>query len=737
MYYSMISGSRIKAVIVLGHYVRQLQAQHPGFDSMLDVNKINEFIDKEISRSTLMELLVGASLFPHDDFLQKNLHHDLFKALSEDPSTWSMNALPYFYKMPYAEDLLLMMAKQNPVMVVGTPFDNVPGGSKMLLAWLAGVKNDTIRLLVNIRGFNETTQIKERMSLLLDDLVKKNLTLEQARVMAGNPIVLLRHLIEIQSRPVHLGSYAIDHYISNIYLQMVSEINALHAQSPEARFASVKRASAEELYRLITYGQDELYTSSFNGIFNRMLARMQFEKISGQALLEKTGYYNLRGFVQLMVGFNRLGDFLKTMTKDQQIDFLKRFVVNIDKEDDFLRQASGVADAFSMIKDPEQLAMLQALIKQEFERVSREESRQGVVIYGLLSGMFGQKAVRDAAWFESMASQYRLPDLSILPASRLFDVQGRDIQRYYFYADEDGQTSFNNFVQQYANDPHWQVRYYQNFDQITSVSGRDVQIFANKPRRESEAEIDIDSIFLKRFMKPQVLVQRGHVFHLSEFIEHLTPANVFVGLGSCGGFNNIAKVLDRSGDAQVFSTKGTGSKWINDPVLKMINDEIREGRDINWPLIWATAGKRFGENNALFNDYIPPHMNLSVMFIKAYNALMKQEAGKPVGYQAPLVPTLVPRVPEGWVISGYGMVPAGKTAVITGFYGEPAVDHALSLKGGIDLDPAALHIESRGTGFSFNAQTLEALDRTGFNGFSPVIMDIKPAAGWAKLLALE
>jgi len=99
-------------------------------------------------------------------------------------------------------------------------------------------------------------------------------------------------------------------------------------------------------------------------------------------------------------------------------------------------------------------------------------------------------------------------------------------------------------------------------------------------------------------------------------------------LGSCGGYNSLAGVLDVSPDAQIISSKQTGSMFVNEPIIRAIEENIREGKDLNWINIWSKLGKEFKGNsryNELFEDYIPPQKNLGAIFIKAYRKLMKEK----------------------------------------------------------------------------------------------------------------
>ena len=57
-------------------------------------------------------------------------------------------------------------------------------------------------------------------------------------------------------------------------LKYVREMNDLHNESDAVRFKCIEGFSPEELYFIMVYGQNEIYTSSFLGTFKRMQERM-------------------------------------------------------------------------------------------------------------------------------------------------------------------------------------------------------------------------------------------------------------------------------------------------------------------------------------------------------------------------------------------------------------------------------------------------------------------------------
>jgi hypothetical protein len=115
-------------------------------------------------------------------------------------------------------------------------------------------------------------------------------------------------------------------------------------------------------------------------------------------------------------------------------------------------------------------------------------------------------------------------------------------------------------------------------------------------------------------------------------LEHLTASSKIIVLGSCGGYHNLAKVLNTSPDAHIISSKQVGAYSVNTPIINALNDILLSGNDVNWITMWQGLSKYFAGRGAglndLFSDYVPPNKNLGAIFIKAYRKqamLMEKE----------------------------------------------------------------------------------------------------------------
>ncbi|MBL0273915.1 MAG: hypothetical protein IPQ06_12785 [Chitinophagaceae bacterium] len=51
----------------------------------------------------------------------------------------------------------------------------------------------------------------------------------------------------------------------------MNQINELHASAEDIRFASVRDLRLEDIYYIITSCEDELYTSSYLGLYKRLM----------------------------------------------------------------------------------------------------------------------------------------------------------------------------------------------------------------------------------------------------------------------------------------------------------------------------------------------------------------------------------------------------------------------------------------------------------------------------------
>lgn len=400
-------------------------------------------------------------------------------------------------------------------------------------------------------------------------------------------------------------------------LKYVRTMNDLHESPDPVRFRVLDGFTPVQIYYVLVNGQDELYTSSYIGAFNRMMDRMK--GMSGDSLLQAVNYDRFRTFIRMAAGYNTLDAFLGTMKKDAQVALMKSFMTGLEKgpEDD-LEGAVDVADAYSSIDDFPLAKLLTAEVESNYERNKKANNKKGIIVYGLLSALF-----KGGVEGEELG----LPPVNYMPYSALTDDSGVVYQQVYFYGDEDGKISFQNFLPAFR-DGKWKITTEKYWTRIASVSGKPVVIYANNPLTEPEDEKALEALnahLAKNNIHPTVVIHRGHSYHLPITIDGLSKETKIVMLGSCGGYHNLGTVIDRSPDAQIISSKQTGTMSVNEPIIAALNSRMVAGKDVEWPQMWRGLGEGFakkgGETNKRWKDYVPPHKNLGALFIKSYRKL--------------------------------------------------------------------------------------------------------------------
>jgi len=119
-----------------------------------------------------------------------------------------------------------------------------------------------------------------RAAALLDNIVQGKYTVDEALKRAAFPDAnYLKELLEIEARPKHLGDASIRPEIEYIALRTIEGVNRLHEQPDQVRFKAIEGLSARQILRLAVEGEEEMYTSTFNGFYDRMMRRCRDENL--------------------------------------------------------------------------------------------------------------------------------------------------------------------------------------------------------------------------------------------------------------------------------------------------------------------------------------------------------------------------------------------------------------------------------------------------------------------------
>lgn len=408
----------------------------------------------------------------------------------------------------------------------------------------------------------------------------------------------------------------------------INEINALHDEPPVERFKVLEPLSMTALYYIIVNGEDILYTSSYSGVYLKLMSLLG--NASGDSLLQHVQYDRFRKFIRMAAGYNKLDHFLASMPDMNANSLMRSFVYGLEQGLS-LENAVDVADSYASIENSEVTKRISQEISLQLELQTLKDNYRGIAIYDILQSIFRSNA--DSA--QSLMLKYKIPPVYGLTNTQLADSAGMVVEQLFFYGDKDGIESFNNFLGLFRGRKEWQLIQREDWVEIVARTGKAVRIYANIPHDNSAGD-DLDARAQMRLsqhladsnLHPSIVVHRGHSYHLKYTLEQLPESSRIVILGSCGSYQNLDAVLAVCPDAHIVSSKEVGTRLVNEPVLRIINESLRTGNGVNWVRVWKqlSAQLRDGYARERLDNYIPPHQNLGALFIKAFRNWEKQQS---------------------------------------------------------------------------------------------------------------
>jgi hypothetical protein len=407
----------------------------------------------------------------------------------------------------------------------------------------------------------------------------------------------------------------------------INEINALHDSPDPLRFRILEGFTPQQLYFLIVLGEDVIYTSSYKGVYNRMMERMRIP--SGDTLLMSVQFDHFKKFIKMAAGYNKLDHFLYTFPDSSAQRLMIAFARGLERSGS-LEEAVDVADSYGSINTPSIKKLIDREIGKSLIDSRTSGDKRSKTIYHILQTIFRSSSDSSIDLSEKLG----IPPVYKVNYSRLADDQGRVIQLVFFYGDKDGAESYANFMGMFSA-KDWKVTKNKEWVEIRSIKGKPVWIFANLPLDNSrgddpdaKAQEHLLDFLETNKLKPTIVIHRGHSYHVKYTIKQLPESADIVILGSCGGYHNLDDVLRTCPDAHIISSKEVGTKNVNEPILRAINDELLAGRSIEWIPLWKSLAAQFTtpEGRERFDNYIPPHKNLGALFIKAYSKAMESKS---------------------------------------------------------------------------------------------------------------
>ncbi|WP_276979700.1 hypothetical protein [Flavobacterium filum] len=614
--------------------IDQLQTQINGFETKLAEQNARVLYDfcKNIKKNNYNQLSLYKHSFELIQFLyQTNNEAKELDRLKTDLRT-GLNISEFINLKSYAVTYWKFLAKFYPTDLLNK-FKNLaytPVGSEVVNAVAKidpnavkqyfgtnhivdrALKNSKDSIVNLIYYIYQTYGIQSKSFALIHYVNSKQMELEDAETISKNPRLFYKTLIELRKKENILADYTVDKELQTLGMERVVEINIRHDKSDPIRFQPIVMDNAYEIYTAIVYSSEEIFTSSFLGMYKRMMEKRK-EK-SGYYFLENLNYNKFRVFIKQCAGYNKLDDFFGTMNDSQANALITQFAGNLYNYGGSLGPAVDVADTYGSLENEKIKTIFKTIIEKEFKNCIISNNDHGIKIYGLLMKLTGGTP-------ENLVSSnytFNIPSLDKVNFNDLY-TDSLHIQQHFFFDDEDGLAAYNAWLTKYP------ANIYSREDKgsyivLKTKVGKKMEIYANKPSKEFEGREALTKLFEARGRFPDLLVHRGHSYYIDNTLNNMTSSNKIAILGSCGGYQNISRAMESSPDVQIVSTKQVGTLAVNSVLIHETTETIRLGKDVVWVDLWKQISITL-KNNPQFKDYIPPYKNLGARFIKAYSLL--------------------------------------------------------------------------------------------------------------------
>ncbi|PWT78741.1 MAG: hypothetical protein C5B59_01135 [Bacteroidetes bacterium] len=579
-------------------------------------------------------ILVDCFLLPSENVGVKHSRVDLLKKYCELHPEENFTILSSNHDIPFADSLIIVAGHKD----IRKLYDYAAGRSA-----LANKIRNSKDSLIRTVGRIASSKSGQLYLPFLDNIMRGQITIADINKVKDNNLNYYKLLVstrmdyaERMLPPVRDTAVEMDALTKMLEKKgkevFVREINGLHDKPAAVRFKVLNSLTPEELYYLIVLSEDEIYTSSYLGVYDRIFQRMAVPR--GDSLIMRLHGDYFRKFIKMAAAYNKLDHFLATMDQDNASTIMKAFIIGLERASE--EEAVDVADSYSSIfeKNTNLAQFVLSEVKWNYKRNIINNDKKGTIIYNLLETLFESADTTNKI---DLSSKLGIAPVYSVNYDSLVDDSGRVVQQVFFYGDEDkdGQHSFADFMALFQRRPEWKITENPTKEWVTihSVKGRPILIFANKPLYgeddpDDKAQHHLDDYLYDNKLKPTIYIHRGHSYHVRYTLKQIESSAKIVVLGSCGGYNNLSDVLTISNDAHIISSKQVGTKTVNEPILKAIDDNLLEGKNIDWITMWKQLSDRFQKDPVAkerFDDYIPPYKNLGAIFIKAYRRAMGQE----------------------------------------------------------------------------------------------------------------
>jgi hypothetical protein len=576
--------------------------------------------------------IINAGIFDENSGYKESQKILFLKFCELRPDKILANITPYIDE-PFADSLVIEAFKNNPSQVYSYAQAASSPQGKL-------IRRNTDKRITTIVGLSTLQQRALFYFPFLDDLINGRQTLENIAKYAGtsnnnyDSVGYYKLLVKTEERyyprlvagdtPIAmLGSDGLVDMLQRKAIEhFINPINGLHENpNPNIRFHAIEPLNAEDLYYMMVFGENDIYTSSYKYSFDRMMQKLG-PVPHGDSLLMTLNFDHFKKFIKMAAEYAKLDVFLKSMPAQQSETLMQAFVSNLEKTKT-LEDAVDVADSYGSISDTVLQKSMVANVEANEQRCIKDNNEKGKKIYNLLKMIFLSADEKNGI---DLSKAIGIPPVYTVSYKYLADDSGRIIEQVFFYGDKDGKESFRSYLTSFPRND-WQIVQKKEWIEIKSIKGKPVWIFANLPLdnetdKDADAQKDLIDYMNDRGLEPSVVIHRGHSYHLPYTIKQLSSNAKIIMLGSCGGYQNLDTILTNAPEAHIISTKQTGAKDVNKPIIDALDNTLRNGQNIDWRQMWAGLTTYFNkaprELRETFEDYVPPQKNLGALFIKAY-----------------------------------------------------------------------------------------------------------------------
>ncbi|HEY6976337.1 MAG TPA: hypothetical protein VH396_08605 [Chitinophagaceae bacterium] len=584
----------------------------------MNVEKNNQSIESNIWSYPyeIGKILIHTIAFSDDSAIEKCNNIVILKYCSKYPDR-AITVLSQNPNLPFTDSVISAIARRDPETLYNY------AASTSALATKIRYNPDTLVHVISTMALSKTGR---QLFPFLDNIYHGKITFDEINAVMDNDVKYYKLLVRTQidyadrvrMRDTPMGMVGLLSKLEKKAIDpFINTINGLHDVADEkVRFKILEPLNAQDLYYMAIVGEEVIYTSSYvKGVYPRVWQHMEVPR--ADSLLMSVRFDHFKKWIKMAANYNTLDDFLKRMEKPNAQLLMKAFANNLDKTTN-LEDAVDVANSYASINDSDVQQLILNQVKYNLDQAKKKKNVRGTDIYGILNTLF---LSMDTTQHINISEDLGIPPVYYMPVKNLQDSSRKIIVQQFFYGDKDGQTGFNGFLNKFHN-ANWKTSYSTEWVNVSSARGIPVVIYSNKPLDEkknldAKAQSDLNDYLATKNLEPTLVIHRGHSYWLPSTINQLSSSGKVIFLGSCGGYQSLDKILKVCPTAQIIASKQTGSGLVNQPIIYTILEELRQGHDLNWPQLWTSLSKRFG-NNELFDDYVPPHKNLGALLIMAY-----------------------------------------------------------------------------------------------------------------------